>query len=98
MGAILHFFRWRHDRVHLFELHVDTKLPCRLDGRELVESRWLTTEDALKLPLAPHVRRYLESKIGRILLYLPSPPPPLHRLGGTQRSVPLALAPSLPIS
>lgn len=53
--------RWNHrqDRVHFFELGLTERPELTLDRRELVEAKWLTSEELVQLPMTPHVREYL---------------------------------------
>lgn len=60
--VVEHVWNFRFDRVHVFEARLPGLPEVRLDGRELVEARWVTVEELLGLPLAPHVRDYAQGK------------------------------------
>lgn len=51
-------FRYRCDRISLFEWH-PTKMPrVEMDEREIVETKWFALEEARRLLLLPHLEDY----------------------------------------
>lgn len=52
-------FRFRNDRVELFEWHPRSLPEIRIDHREVVELRWFTLDEARRLDLIPHIAHYL---------------------------------------
>jgi 8-oxo-dGTP diphosphatase len=57
--AVPNLSEYRPDTVHIFEARLADRPAHRLDNREIIEARWATVEEALRLTLAPHVRDYL---------------------------------------
>lgn len=60
-----HTDEFKRDRCHFVEVELDTEPPLVLDQREVVWARWLDVETALRLPLMPVVRAYLEEAARR---------------------------------
>ena len=56
--------RWEHrrDRVHIFELTLETPPSLRPDRREVVAAEFMAPEDALGREIAPFIRAYLERR------------------------------------
>jgi 8-oxo-dGTP pyrophosphatase MutT (NUDIX family) len=54
-----HLWNHRWDQVHLFSARLAQVPPLRLDGREVVEARWVTPGELANFPLPPHVLDYL---------------------------------------
>lgn len=52
-------FRFRKDRVELFEWRPQVLPEARIDNREVVELRWFTLDEARRLDLVPHIAQYL---------------------------------------
>jgi 8-oxo-dGTP pyrophosphatase MutT (NUDIX family) len=57
-----HCLHHRRDRVWLFEWHPEEKPNVSIDFREIIEARWFTREEALKLLLLPHLRTYFQQQ------------------------------------
>jgi ADP-ribose pyrophosphatase YjhB (NUDIX family) len=57
-------FESREDTVTIFEARVDIRPFVRIDGREIVWAGWKSADEALAMPLLPHVRAYLQSREG----------------------------------
>ena len=57
-------FEWKRDVCSFFELHLETQVAPRADGREVVWAGFVTPADALRAQLAPPVRAYLEARQG----------------------------------
>ena len=55
-----HRFRFRRDRVRIFATERTSAPEIAIDRREVVEAAWFTPEEALELPLIPHLRDYFE--------------------------------------
>ncbi len=53
-----HVFRFRRDRVRIFACEMAHAPHIAIDQREVVEAAWFTPEEALRLPLIPHLRDY----------------------------------------
>lgn len=51
-------FRYRHDRISLFEWHPTKMPPVGMDKREIVEARWFDLEETRRLWLLPHLEDY----------------------------------------
>ncbi|MFB1478718.1 NUDIX hydrolase [Corallococcus sp. RDP092CA] len=60
-----HTDEFKRDRCHFVELDLDAEPRLALDGREVVWARWIDVETALRLPLMPVVRAYLEDAARR---------------------------------
>ena len=53
-------FRYRRDRISLFEWH-PTKMPrVEIDEREIVEAKWFALDEARRLLLLPHLEDYFK--------------------------------------
>jgi 8-oxo-dGTP diphosphatase len=52
---IEHLFRYRRDRVRIFAWDAPAPPAVAIDHREVVEAAWFTPEEALRLPLTPHL-------------------------------------------
>lgn len=61
VGVFEHEGNWIRDRFHLFEARLQRPPAIRIDHREIVWAGFATVEEALAMPLADPVRRYLES-------------------------------------
>ncbi|RKI33496.1 NUDIX hydrolase [Corallococcus sp. AB004] len=70
-----HRDEFKRDSCHFVEMELDTEPRLVLDQREVVWARWIDVETALRLPLMPVVRAYLEDAARRRGL-VPSCPPP----------------------
>ncbi|WP_368671391.1 NUDIX hydrolase [Corallococcus exiguus] len=70
-----HRDEFKRDSCHFVEMELDTEPQLVLDQREVVWARWMDVETALRLPLMPVVRAYLEDAARRRGL-VPSCPPP----------------------
>lgn len=63
-------FRYRRDRISLFEWH-PAKMPrIEMDEREIVEAKWFALEEARGLLLLPHLEDYFN--------HLARPPDVIH--------------------
>jgi 8-oxo-dGTP pyrophosphatase MutT (NUDIX family) len=60
-----HRFRFRRDRVRIFVWATSRAPEIAIDNREVVEARWFTPEEALRLPLIPHLRDLFASEAAR---------------------------------
>ena len=58
-------FEFRTDTLDIVELTVPDRPALRVDNREVVWAGFATPEDALALPLVPHLRLYLERRAAR---------------------------------
>jgi len=54
-------FEFRQDVVTIFETRVDAASCPRVNHREVVWGDWVSRDEAVRLPLLPHVRAYLEA-------------------------------------
>ena len=61
-GVYEHVYRWRHDRVHIFEMNLDSQVELTPDRREIVELRWSSPDEAAGLAIVPHLRSYLRDR------------------------------------
>lgn len=55
-------FEFRQDSVTIFEAHVEHALGPVIDRREIVWAGWMSRDEALRRPLLPHIRAYLEGQ------------------------------------
>jgi 8-oxo-dGTP diphosphatase len=55
-------FEFRQDGVTIFELELPQPVALEPNQRELVWAGWKTRDEALALPLSPHVRDYLTAR------------------------------------
>lgn len=62
-GSIELRFHNRSDHVTFFRLDVPAPPENRIDRREVVETRFFTPQEALRLPLLPHIRQLLEGRL-----------------------------------
>jgi 8-oxo-dGTP diphosphatase len=53
-------FRFRSDKVSIFEWHALDRPNIKLDFREIIEAKWLDFNDARQLDLVPHLSEYFE--------------------------------------
>lgn len=60
-AIITHDYLARRDTVQLFSLHPAERPAVQIDEREIVDAHWLTPGEALRLPLVPHARSYLQT-------------------------------------
>jgi 8-oxo-dGTP diphosphatase len=65
-----HLFEGRRDDVTIVEVHLPTRPTVRIDNREVSDARFAKPRDILALDIVPHLREYLEQKVG-------TPPSPL---------------------
>jgi 8-oxo-dGTP pyrophosphatase MutT (NUDIX family) len=56
-------YEHRLDDVTIFETTFETRPDVRIDGREVIWAGWERPEDAIRRPLLPQVRRYLEGRL-----------------------------------
>jgi 8-oxo-dGTP pyrophosphatase MutT (NUDIX family) len=56
---------FKHDRVYFVELEVEAEPPIAVDRREVEWADFIDAETALRLPLQPLVRAYLEEAVRR---------------------------------
>lgn len=59
-------FEFRRDAVTIFDACVDPAPSPVVDNREIVWADWVPRDEALRLPLLPHVRAYLETDRPRL--------------------------------
>jgi 8-oxo-dGTP diphosphatase len=57
-----HLYEHRHDRVDIFELHLDAEPTVEIDRREVVWAQLLTPDEARALPLVPHLVDYFAGR------------------------------------
>ncbi|MGU3538062.1 NUDIX domain-containing protein [Methylobacterium sp. A54F] len=57
-------FRYRHDRVSLFEWHPSVMPSIKVDHREIVGAQWFPLDQASRLPLPPHLADYFARLTG----------------------------------
>jgi ADP-ribose pyrophosphatase YjhB (NUDIX family) len=55
-----HSWQGKQDHVQIFALEVETRPEVNVDHREVIEAKWWTAEQALKLELFPPLRRVIE--------------------------------------
>jgi 8-oxo-dGTP pyrophosphatase MutT (NUDIX family) len=60
---IVYNFRYRKDRVSLFEWHPKSRPYIKIDNREIIEASWFSPSSTHKLNLIPHLSSYLEDII-----------------------------------
>jgi 8-oxo-dGTP diphosphatase len=60
-----HEWEGKRDHVEIFALEVDQRPQVEIDHREVIEARWLSPEQALKLTLFPPLRQVLEKRVAR---------------------------------
>ncbi|MEM8609486.1 MAG: NUDIX hydrolase [Myxococcota bacterium] len=60
-----HLFEHRMDTLDIYELEVDTAPTVRVDSREVVEAEFHQPEQALALPIVPHLQEYLAQRGAR---------------------------------
>lgn len=48
-----------NDRIHLFEVEIDRPEDVKIDGREIIGAEFITPQEALKLDLYEHVKKYI---------------------------------------
>ena len=53
---------FKRDLTELFEIHLDDEPNVAVDGREVIEARFMRPDEALELPLVDVVRRYLSTR------------------------------------
>jgi 8-oxo-dGTP pyrophosphatase MutT (NUDIX family) len=58
-----HEWEGKDDHVMIFSIEVPDRPQVRVDRREVVEARWMSPEDALKLDLFPPLRRMLTRRL-----------------------------------
>lgn len=60
-----HLFEHRMDTLDIYELEVETPPTVRVDSREVVEAEFHPPEQALELPIVPHLQEYLAQRGAR---------------------------------
>ena len=60
-----HLFEHRQDTLDIFELEMDAAPVVRVDDREVVRAEFHTPDEALGLPIVPHLEEYLSRRIGQ---------------------------------
>jgi len=63
-GVVAVDYEGKRDRAHFFELELDSPPAIRVDRREVVEAAFRTPQELAGQPLVPHVRVYLERRVG----------------------------------
>jgi ADP-ribose pyrophosphatase YjhB (NUDIX family) len=58
----VHDYEHRQDDVTISEVTVDVAPKISVDHREVVWAGWKTRDEALAMPIVPHLREYLHSK------------------------------------
>jgi 8-oxo-dGTP pyrophosphatase MutT (NUDIX family) len=62
---VTHTWEYKRDHVHFLELEVDTEPPLAIDRREVVWAGFIDQDAALRLPVSPTVRAYLQDAVRR---------------------------------
>jgi 8-oxo-dGTP diphosphatase len=57
------YWEWRYDHVRVFATELDAVPALALDNREIVAAGFVAPADALRLPLSPPTRAYLEDAV-----------------------------------
>jgi 8-oxo-dGTP pyrophosphatase MutT (NUDIX family) len=60
-----HLFECRQDTLDIFELEVEAAPNVQVDDREVVRAEFHTPDEALGLPIVPHLEEYLSRRIGQ---------------------------------
>jgi len=58
--AIEHLWNNRRDMLQIFEVELSILPKIKIDNREIIEARFVTPQEALSLPLAPHLHDYFQ--------------------------------------
>jgi 8-oxo-dGTP pyrophosphatase MutT (NUDIX family) len=53
-------FRFRADKVSLFEWHPKARPSIKIDNREIIEARWFSPSSTQTLNLIPHLSSYIK--------------------------------------
>ncbi|MBN3762528.1 NUDIX hydrolase [Burkholderia sp. Ac-20365] len=64
-GSVSGTYEGRRDRVHFFELHLDSMPPLQLDNREIVAARLVSPEEWQGMALTAPVVEYLNGGLSR---------------------------------
>jgi 8-oxo-dGTP pyrophosphatase MutT (NUDIX family) len=62
VNTYLNTHEYKRDTTTIFEIRLQAPPPIVLDQREIVQSRWVSPEEAFKLELPPSIRAYLQTK------------------------------------
>lgn len=73
------FEEYHYDTLSIFETALSSAPAVRANGRELIWVGWKTAEEAMELPLLPHLRAYLAARAAR---------PPAMRTSATEAAPP----------
>jgi 8-oxo-dGTP diphosphatase len=60
-----HEWEGKHEHIEIFELDVTERPHIDVDNREVVEARFFSPEEALRLELFPPIRRVVERRLGK---------------------------------
>ena len=60
---VTHEWEYKTDHVCIFNLELPARPPIRIDHREVVEARWFTPAEALKLDVFPPLKRVIEARL-----------------------------------
>jgi 8-oxo-dGTP pyrophosphatase MutT (NUDIX family) len=58
-----HEWEGKHEHIEIFDLDVDERPRIEVDNREVVEARFFSPEEALRLQLFPPIRRLIERRM-----------------------------------
>jgi 8-oxo-dGTP diphosphatase len=58
-----HDWEGKHEHIEIFDLDVNERPRIEVDNREVVEARFFSPEEALRLPLFPPIRRVIEQRL-----------------------------------
>lgn len=56
-------FRFRTDKVSLFEWHPREKPFIKIDNREIIDAKWFSPSDACRLNIIPHLSSYIRDRM-----------------------------------
>jgi ADP-ribose pyrophosphatase YjhB (NUDIX family) len=60
-----HEWEGKHEHLEVFELAVSAPRPLTLDGREVIEARYVTPEEAMGLDVFPPIRQVIRDRLRR---------------------------------
>jgi 8-oxo-dGTP diphosphatase len=68
-----HEWEGKREHIEIFDLDVTERPRIEVDNREVVEARFFSPEEALKLPLFPPIRRVIERRLRTPARVAPAP-------------------------
>jgi len=60
-----HLFEHRKDTLDIYELEVEDEPKVLVDEREVVRAEFHTPDEALNMPIVPHLEEYLARRLGQ---------------------------------